>query len=87
MKMFKKETTRVTELENGSSLNNGEIDLYNWQYNKLGGFMTKIFDAMAVADTTNLNMIGKGFPEQVQAYKNYGNLKGYWSQVQLNINN
>ena len=64
-----------------SELNSGERDLYFWQYNKLGGFMTRIFDAMAVADTVSLNKIGKGFPEQVQAYKDYGNKKGYWQSV------
>jgi hypothetical protein len=49
--------------------------------------MTKIFDAMAVADTNNLNKIGKGFPEQVQAYKNYINKKGYWDSVKMRIEN
>ena len=79
------DTTRTMQLRDGVKLNQGEIDLYFWQYNKLGGFLTKIFDAMVVADTSNLNKIAKGFPQQVQAYKNYGNLSGFWEQVKLNI--
>ena len=79
------ETTRTMQLRDGAKLNQGEIELYFWQYNKAGSFMTKIFDAMAVADTTNINKISKGFPQQAQAYKDYGNLSGFWEQVKLNM--
>ncbi len=79
------ERNRTMQLRDGSNINQGETDLYFWQYNKLGGFLTKIFDAMAVADTTNLNKIAKGFPQQVQAYKDYGNLSGFWEQVKINM--
>ena len=77
--------TRTDELKEGSKLNQGELDLYFWQYNKLGGFMTRIFDAMAMSDNTNLTKLSMGFPEQVQAYKNYTTMKGFWEQVKINI--
>lgn len=77
--------TRTDELKEGSKLNQGELDLYFWQYNKLGGFMTGIFNAMTMSDNINLNKLSMGFPEQVQAYKNYTNMKGFWEQVKFNI--
>lgn len=62
-------------------LTQGEVDLYYWQYNKLGGFMTKIFDAMSVADNTNLKKLSKAYPEQVAAYRRYCNENGYWNNI------
>ena len=78
---------RIEELKQGDELNQGEIDLYFWQYGKLGSFKEHLFKAISKADTVNLNNLKKGFPEQVNAYRNYSNTEGYWEQVKQKMEN
>lgn len=76
---------RIEELKQGAELDQGEIDLYFWQYKKLGRFKEHLFKTISKADTVNLNKLKKGFPEQVDAYRNYSNTNGYWEYVKLKM--
>lgn len=63
-------------------LNNGEINLIHWQKHGSGSFITKLFEAMRSADDTNLGRLGKGFPEEVEAFNRYRKEGGYWDDLQ-----
>lgn len=42
-----------------------------YQFQMLGSFFTKLFDAISQADDDNLNALAKGFPEEVDAFKTW----------------
>lgn len=69
------------------TLDDGELELYWWQYNKLGSFKKALFDAISKADTNNLRKLSIGYPLQVEAYRKYINDPGYWKFVQERYNN
>jgi len=66
---------------NTENLNTGEAELIHWQYGGLSGFKKIRWDAIACADLGHLNLLAQAFPEQVQAYRNYGHTPGYWPGV------
>jgi hypothetical protein len=66
---------------NTEKLNTGEIELIQWQYGGMGEFKKHLWDAISVADLGHLNLLAQAFPEQVQAYRNYGHTPGYWPGV------
>lgn len=41
----------------------------DFQYQRSGGFLTNLFNAIAVADEDNTDALAKGFPEEVEAYR------------------
>jgi len=63
------------------NLNMGERHLVDWQYGGLGGFFTALWDAIRRADGGNLDRLGKGFPEDVEAYRRYSGEAGYWERI------
>jgi hypothetical protein len=60
----------------------GESKLVVFQMGKAGGFMTKLFEAMFVADADNMDKMRRGFPEEVEAVRNYKYKAGYWEALQ-----
>ena len=66
---------------NTDKLTLGEIELIQWQYQGLSTFKTLLWRAISTADSTNLAALGKGYPEQVKAYRAFGGAEGYWQDV------
>ncbi len=62
-------------------LNKGERFIVEWQYNVLGSFGMALADAMSRADEPNLNKLSAGYPEEVEAYRNYTRTRGWWADV------
>lgn len=63
----------------------GELNLYKWQMGYSGSFFRNLFTTMTSADSQNLTRLGKAFPEEVEAYRRYGNEAGYWEDLQKRI--
>lgn len=49
----------------------GERKTLEWQLGHTGGFFTRLFEMMTIADDTNLRRLAYGFPEYVQGYLSY----------------
>lgn len=64
-----------------SKLNSGEKHLVEWRTSTGGGFFTVLFLAITVADEVNLSKLEKAFPEDVQAFRNYNNVHGWWEDL------
>ena len=56
----------------------GEKFIIEWQFGLLGDFRTALMDAIKNADDVNLHLLYRGFPDEVQAFRQwaYGDL-GY----------
>ena len=67
------------KLENPSK---GELFVVEWQYRMLGGFFTGLAEIISRADAVNTEKLRKGFPDEVDAVKNYLNTPGWWEQLQ-----
>lgn len=52
-----------------------------------GSFYTAFFDAALKADNTNLEKMGAGFPEEIEAVKKYKFEPGYWENLQVRYDN
>ena len=59
----------------------GEHSLYRWQYYLTGDFEQKLWEAITQADSKNLERLGLGFPEHVEAYRRYSYERGYWEAL------
>jgi hypothetical protein len=66
-------------------LTNGEWFIYAWQYGMLGHFFTALAEAMARADTENLNLLRAGFPDLVEGFESYSKVDGWWDSVLAKI--
>lgn len=64
-------------------INDGERSLIDWQYRSdmMGHFETALWKAISHADTGNLDLLAKGFPEHVEAYRNYTQVGGWWQSL------
>ena len=67
---------------NFEALTKGERFIVEWQYHLTGGFMTALADAIRRADGRNLARLAMGFPDEVEAYRNYTGVPGWWEEVQ-----
>lgn len=67
------------QLEN---LTQSEEFIIKWQYQLLGGFKTHLAHAIAKADKENLARLEKGFPNEVEGYKNFTRKPGWWQEAQ-----
>jgi len=65
----------------------GEQFIYDWQYKRLGGFYNHLVEAISVADNYHLNLLHMGFPDEVQAYKDFTCTRGWWPEVEERIIN
>ena len=64
-------------------MTNAELQLCRWQYRRYADtFSFKLFDLISKADETNLSRIGEGFPEEVKAYRCFGNETDYWKNLE-----
>ena len=66
---------------NPEKLTLGEVELIQWQYQGLSTFKERLWKAISVADSTNLAALEKGYPDQVKAYRAFGEKEGYWVDV------
>ena len=79
---MKQETATITPKESkDKSLSVGEKFILDCQYEKQGGFFSLLTKAMARADTKNLAKLELGFPEEVEALRNYRNIKSWWPNL------
>lgn len=60
----------------------GETFILHWQFRMLGGFKTKLAEAIAKADEGNLARLRLGFPDEVDAFKSFSREPGWWEQLQ-----
>lgn len=63
------------------TLSEGERRLVDWQYGRSGHFVTLLFDAMAKADSQNLALLSKAYPDEVKAYERFTREEGYWPKI------
>jgi hypothetical protein len=63
-------------------LTNGEINLLKFNRGMTGSFMRHLFEALFVADEHNLDRLAKGFPEEVEAVRRWGNESGYSDKIE-----
>jgi len=74
--------TNVIELNKEIKLNKSEQFVVDWQYRRLGGFMSKLADCIAHADTSNQKRLVKAFPDEAQGIINFQSKEGYWDSIQ-----
>ncbi len=63
------------------NLTSGERFIFDWQYRMAGGFNTALVEAISRADEDNLDRLSLGFPEEVEAYKNFSRVSGWWDNL------
>ena len=68
---------------NEANVSYGEAELIKWQYRMQGGFKSTLWDAISKADTGNQQLLAKGFPDEVEAYRRFSGESGYWEDVLL----
>ena len=59
-----------------------ELFIVEWQYNMLGDFRKALVKAIMKADIYNLARLSMGFPDEVQGYKKYSEIEGWWEALQ-----
>jgi len=59
-----------------------ERAIVEWQYGMSGDFARTLMDAIARADTTNLNLLRLGFPNEVEGFERFSRESGWWERVQ-----
>ena len=65
-----------------SQLDVGEVELIQHQFDSsMGSFKTHLWKAIANADGSNLILLEKAFPSQVQAYRRFIGAEGYWMHL------
>lgn len=64
----------------------GERSLYRYKFEATGSFEKSFWSMMMAADSTNLALIAKGFPEHAEAMRRYANESGYWQALVKRIN-
>ena len=62
-------------------LTKGERFIVEWQFNRLGGFYTRLAELMITADLDNLEKLGQGFPEEAAAMRLFKNDRNWWPAV------
>jgi hypothetical protein len=70
---------------NMEGLTPGEIWIVEWQYRMMGGFNLALLNAIARADSNNIEKLRLGFPDEVGAYEAYTQQDGWWEELQKKI--
>lgn len=65
-----------------ADLTMSELFIVEWQYRVLGDFGKGLIEAICRADEINLHKLSLGFPDEVEGYKNYSRVDGWWKAVQ-----
>lgn len=68
---------------NLENLSLGEIRLIEWQYRMCGDFGKALWQAITRADNSNLLRLSRGFPDEVEAYRKFTTVSGYWDDVKI----
>lgn len=70
---------------NYENLTKAESLIIDWQYNrgKLGSFQESLVNALSIADSSNLNRLKKGFPEEAEAMHNFHHKSGYFAALEV----
>ncbi len=63
-----------------------ERAIIQWQYGFYGSFYKALFEAICLADDSNIEKIAKGFPVEVSAYKRYKQESGWRENVEKKMN-
>jgi len=63
------------------SLTHGERKLLEWQFKASGHFYKALWEAICHADEGNLDRLEKGFPSEVQAYRDYAHTGEFGRKV------
>lgn len=67
---------------NFDALNEGERFIVEWQYKRLGSFKAALATAISKADIINQFKLAQAFPEEVEAYRAFSMVSGWWEEVQ-----
>ena len=59
----------------------GVQSLIKWQFGEHGGFWTAMWKAISTADESNLMRLSAAYPLEVQAYRSYTSLPGWWEKL------
>jgi hypothetical protein len=62
-------------------LTNGEYEFCMHKKGMSGSFMESLIQTMYKADTENLHLLKKGYPELAEVVIRYRSEKGYWKDV------
>lgn len=62
---------QVAFLRGHPEINAGERRLIEWQFRCASDFYGRLMAAISYADSGNLDRLAKGFPEEVQAYRDF----------------
>jgi hypothetical protein len=77
----------IRQILNSSDFTESDKAVVKWQFNIQGDFLNALWNAIMLADEDNLERLGRGFPVQVQGFKdwNKGNLAQRLRQAGLMI--
>lgn len=70
---------------NLTNLTVSELFIVEWQYGMLGDFKKGLIETICRADGMNLIRLSMGFPDEVEGYKNYSRVDGWWRELQKKI--
>jgi hypothetical protein len=59
----------------------GVKSLIKWQMGEHGGFFTALWKAISTADLHNQELLSKGFPLHIKAYRRYATEGGWWENL------
>ena len=67
---------QIREFLDSPDWTRGEKFIIQWQFGLFGDFRTALMDAIRSADEVNLRLLYRGFPDEVQAFRQwaYGDL-------------
>lgn len=61
----------------------GQEKLCDYLHGKSGSFYNALFEAIFKADTQNLERLSRSFPSEVDAYKSYKHVPGFWEDLEV----
>lgn len=67
---------------NLDNLSPQERFIVEWQYGIMGDFKESLIKTISRADEMNLHKLSLGFPDEVEGYKNFKRVDGWWQNVQ-----
>ena len=70
---------------NIKNLDTYEMIIVEWQYRMMGGFRTKLMEAINHADEVNLEKLSYGFPDEVNAFRMFAYQPGWWERAQRKL--
>ena len=63
------------------TLTKEERFIFDWQYRRLGDFKSALVNAIKTADKGNLELLRRGFPDEVGGYEKFKGIPGWWDAV------